>query len=497
MTEKKGKNTADETALKVADKFREAGEALVNEAFDKAVADAKGKVAFNANVPGSKPVKEATPVKKPVTQRMKKAVEGAEKLGASATPVVVEKGPKVIVGGMRLTPIKTGIRPNGPQGDLYSVDGREFWIPHQVLHNQHTQKKPTASDAPWDFSSSYEAPEMSLFVFTYDGQTFYVLMDDNSSFVRDDDIYYHHTKGGALLMINSSSHNDQFINSNVLVNVDSVQGTLNKSMIVVNSRSVGRDTSWGSGGPFRLGDKREKYEHVRLLRTDVIDSEVSKGSYVDSSFAKSSITSGGKSNEVKSTNLTESRIHGARLELRGLRGEGLDVHSSGDITLKGISLLMKQTWRFSSIYVTNRFAFTEIDYLTARDCGIKMVRINPTEVEVRVHEWKDGFSLKLDATRPTIEEALRRAIEEDKGKKDVPVPALTPGFGFGAPFPGAYNPGRFGQPNPGETIQQVALQYLVDQVSSRLGMIQLMDEVEETAKCLNPNKSYEGDNFYD
>lgn len=475
MTEKKGKKEIDDS-------------------FDKAVVAAKEAVAFNADVPVSKPTPTATVVKKPVNQRMKKAVEGAEKLGASATPVVVEKGPKVIVGGMRLTPIKTGIRPNGPQGDLYSVDGREFWIPHQVLHNQHTQKK-QSGDAPWDFSSSYEGPDMSLFVFTYDGQTFYVLMDENSSFVRDDDIYYNHTKGGALLMINSSSHNDQFVNSNVLVNVDSVQSTLNKSIIVVNSRSIGRDNTWGSGGPFRIGDKREKYEQVRLLRTDVIDSELSKGRYVDSSFSKSSVTSSGKDNEVKSTNLTESRIHGARLTLKGLRGEGLDVHSSGDITLKGISLLLKQTWRFSSVYVTNRFAFTEIDYLTARDCGIKMVRINPTEVEVRVHEWKDGFSLKLDATRPTIEEALRKAIEEDKNKKEVPVPAVTPGFGFG--FPGGYAPARFGPPNPGETIQQVALQYLVDQVSSRLGMIQLLDEVEETAKCLNPNKSYEGDNFYE
>lgn len=475
MTEKKGKKEVDES-------------------FDKAVAVAKEAVAFNADVPVNKPTPAVAVVKKPVTQRMKKAVEGAEKLGASATPVVVEKGPTVIVGGMRLTPIKTGIRPNGPQGDVYSVDGREFWIPHQVLHNQHTQKK-QSGDAPWDFSSSYEGPDMSLFVFTYDGQTFYILMDEHSSFVRDDDVYYSHTKGGALLMINSSSHNDQFINSNVLVNVDTVQSTFNKSVIVVNSRSVGRDNTWGSGGPFRLGDKREKYENVRLLRTDVIDSELTKGSYVDSSFAKSAITSGSNTNEVKSTNLTDSRIHGARLTLGGLRGEGLDIHSSGDITLKGISLLLKQTWRFSSIYVTNRFAFTEIDYLTARDCGIKMVRVNPTEVEVRVHEWKDGFSLKLDAARPTIEEALRKAIEEDKGKKDAPIPINGPGFGYA--FPGAYSPGRFGQPNPGETIQQVALQYLVDQVSSRLGMIQLLDEVEETAKCLNPNKSYEGDNFYD
>lgn len=457
--------------------------------------EAKPAAEFKTAVAIEKPVPSKEPVKKPVTQRMKKAVEGAEKLGASATPVVVEKGPKVVVGGMRLTPIKTGIRPNGPQGDLYSVDGREFWIPHQVLHNQHTQRKQANDDAPWDFSSNYEGPEMSLFVFTYDAQTFYVLMDEHSSFVRDDDVYYNHTKGGALLLINSSSYNDQFINSNVLVNVDSSQSTLNRSTIIVNSRSVGRDTSWGSGGPFRLGDKREKYEHVRLLRTDVIDSELSKGRYIDSSFAKSAVTSSGKDNFVKATNLTESRIHGSKLDLIGLRGEGLDIHSPGDVTLKGISLLLKQTWRFSSVYITNRFAFTEIDYLTARDCGIKMVRISPTEVEVRVHEWKDGIILKLDATRPTIEESLRKAIEEDKGKKDAPIVTNQPGFGFA--YQGAFAPARFGPPSPGETIQQVALEYLVTQVSSRLGMIQLLDEVEETAKCLNPNKAYDGDNFYD
>lgn len=457
----------------------------------------KSKVEFNADVPVSKPEPVVVAVKKPVTQRMKKAVEGAEKLGASATPVVVEKGPKVIVGGMQLTPIRTGIRPNGSQGDVYSVDGREFWIPHQVLHNQHTQKN-LSGDAPWDIGTNYVGPEMSLFVFTYDGQTFYVLMDEHSSFVRDDDIYYNHSKGGSLMLINSSSHNDQFINSCVLVNVDSVHSTLNKSSIIVNSRSVGRDNNWGSGGAFNVGDKREKYEHVRLLRTDVIDSELSKGRYIDSSFAKSSITSTGHDNQATSTNLTDSRIRGARIELSGLRGESLDIHSGGDVTLKGISLLLKQQWRFPSVYVTNRFAFTEIDYLTARDCGIKMVRISPTEVEVRVHEWKDGFSLKLDAPRHVVEEALRKAVEEDKGRKDVPVPVPVPGGpGYGFGFPGGYSPGRFGPPSPGETIHTVAMQYLVDQVTSRLGMIQLLDEVEETAKCLDPNKGYESHNFYD
>jgi len=392
---------------------------------------------------------------------------------------------------MRLSPIQTGIKPNGSQGDLYVIDGKEFWLPHQVVHNPHT-RTPGGNDEPWDVGSTYKGPEMSLFAFVYDGQTFHLLMDEHSSFIRDDDGYYNRSKGGHLIMINSSSHNDQFVSNACLVNVETKGCVLNRSCIVANSRRVGRDRNWGTSGPFKHGDKREKYDNVLLKKCEVIDSSLTKGRYVDSTFNKSALEGSSGDNVVTNTNTVESTIQGQRITLDGLRTDTIDVSSQGEIVIKGIGLLAHQDWRFPSIYVTNRFAFTEIDHVTRQDRAIKMVRTSPSEVELRIHFFRDGVKLALDTPRHTVEELLRDALDEDKAKKPVTLTSDRP-FGYAPVFPSP----MFAPPKPGETIKNIALNYLVEQVFSRLGMIQLLDEVEQTAENLKPNKRYEFENFYD
>jgi hypothetical protein len=367
----------------------------------------------------------------------------------------------------------------------------EFWLPHHVVYNQHTRR--SRSDEPWEDSSTFQGPEMSLFAFTYDGSTFYLLMDEHSTFTRNDDAYYNRSKGGHLIMLNSSSLNDQFIGGATLVNVESENNVLNRSSIVNNSASVGRERGWGASREFQLGDKRQKYEKVRLRKTDVIDSDLSGGRYIDCNFTKISLVGGGTAeNLVSGSSLSESRIYGSKITIENVRGETLNIHADGEILIKGISHLVNQDWNFPSIYITNRFAFTEIDYVTRADRGIRLIRLNKKEVGLNLLYWKSSTKLAIDANRQVIEETLRGELEKDKEKKDTPPPLNGP-FGYIPAFP----PSPFSPPKPGESIRNFVMQYLVDQVFSRLGMIQMLDEVEETAKELHGDKSDSLYNLYE
>lgn len=429
------------------------------------------------------------------SSRMRKAVEDARKSGLSVTPVEKIKGPTVVISGMSISPVATGLKPTGSSGDTYTHDGKEFWLPGHLLYNAHTRQG-VLEDEPWIRTSSYQGPEMSLFAFVYDNDTFWLLMDENSTFIRDADSFYCRTKGGHLIMINSASHNDQFIGNNVLVNVESHDNILNQTNIIVNSARVGQERGWGDSSPFKVGSKRQVYKHLRMKKVDAIDSELTRGRYFSSNFTKSTVEGTGTyESSVESTFLTECRIRGSRVLLTGLTGEALNFDAEGEILVKGVGNLKHQHWSFPSIHVTNRFAFTEIDHITRHDRGIKMVRISPTEVEVGLAMWKDGVKVTINAPRFTVENAILDGLRDSRDKKPEPAPAPVGPFGAYIPPYQSLGPRSYYGEKPGETIRNFMDNYIVDQVVSRLGVIQMLDEVESTAKDLDRTHPHDHINF--
>ena len=424
--------------------------------------------------------------------RLKKAVESVERLGGSVSKVESLKGPVVIIAGMRINPIATGLKPTGGSGDLYVHEGKEFYLPHQLRFNNFTHNG-IVENEPWIQTSNFNGPEMSLFAFVYDSETFYLLMDEHSSFTRDAENYYPRMKGGQLVMINSSSNNDLFTGHNVLANVESEDNSLNKSNIVVISARIGRERGWGASTQFKLGAKREKYSELRLKQVDVLDSELSRGRYYSSNFTKSSITGTGTAeNDIVHTYLTECEIKGSRVTLANLTGEDLTLRADGEVLVKGVNRLANQQWSFPSIHVTNRFAFTEIDHINRLDRAIKMVRISPTEVEIAIELWKDGVKLAIDSPRPTIETVIRNGLRAGKDKKpEITQPGFPPFGGYQGPF----QPLGYRHDKPGETISSFMESYIVETVISRLGMIQLLDEVEECASDLIRARNTDHINF--
>lgn len=477
MTEKKGKKEIDDS-------------------FDKAVVAAKEAIA--TATPAEK--KEVITDKqqrldtgsKRTNSRLKKAVESVERLGGSVSEVEPLKGPVVIIAGLRINPIATGLKPTGGSGELYVHEGKEFYLPHQLKYNSFTQNGVDELE-PWVQTTNYQGPEMSLFAFVYDNETFYLLMDEHSSFTRDAETYYPRMKGGQLVLINSSSSNDLFTGHNVLANVVSENNTLSKSNIVVTAARVGRQRNWGVSSPFKLGAKRDKYSELRLKQVDVIDSELSRGRYFSSNFTKTSIAGNGQGeNDISHTYLTECDIKGSKVTLANLTGEELTIRAEGEVLVKGVSSLSNQQWSFPSIHVTNRFAFTEIDHVNRHDRAIKMVRISPTEVEIAVALWKGGVKLAIAAPRQTVESVIRAELREDKDKKPEPTQMGFSAFGG---FNGPFQPLGYRNDKPGETISNFMESYIVETVVSRLAMILMLDEVEECAEDLKRSRNTDYINF--
>lgn len=477
MTEKKGKKEIDDS-------------------FDKAVVTAKEAIATatpaeKKEVIADKQQRLDTGSKR-TSSRLKKAVESVERLGGSVSEVEQLKGPVVIIAGLRINPVATGLKPTGGSGDLYVYQGKEFYLPHQLKYNAFT-KNGVEEAEPWVQTSSYQGPEMSLFAFVYDNETFYLLMDEHSSFTRDAEGYYPRMKGGQLVLINSSSNNDLFVGHNVLANVVSENNSLNKSNIIVTSARVGRQRGWGPSSPFKPGSKRDKYSELRLKQVDVIDSELSRGRYFSSNFTKTSIAGNGQGeNDISHSYLTECDIKGSKVTLANLTGEDLNLRADGEVLIKGVSSLSNQHWSFPSIHVTNRFAFTEIDHVNRHDRAIKMVRISPTEVEIAVALWKGGVKLAIDAPRQTVESVIRAELREGKDKKPEPTQM---GFGAFGGFNGPFQPLGYRNDKPGETISNFMESYIVETVVSRLAMILMLDEVEECAEDLKRSRNTDYINF--
>lgn len=426
--------------------------------------------------------------------RMKRAVKDTQKLGTTVVPVEKVKGPVVVIAGMNISPVATGLKPTGPCGDMYVHEGKEFHLPGHLLFNPHTRTGVDENE-PWIRTTSYQGPEMSLFAFVYDGDTFYLLMDEHSSFTRDTQSYYGRSKGGMLIMINSVSNNDQFIGHNVLVNVESEDGTYNQSSIIVSSSRVGPIRGWGESSAFKVGSKREKYSNIRLKKVDVVDTALSRGRYYSCNFTKCHIRGTGTTeNDITNSYLTECRIKGSRVTLVNLSGESLDFSAEGEILIKNVGKLKDQQWSFPSIHVTNRFAFTEIDYLTRHDRAIKMVRISPTEVELSLTLWKDNVKVAIDTPRYTVESIVREGLREDKDKKTEPAQFLSP---FVSPtYNGPFQPlGYRGLDRPTDGIRGYMEGYIVDQVVSRLGVIQMLDEVEKAAQDITYGRTQDYINF--
>lgn len=471
----------------------------VDKVIDEAAKDAVATVKKDADK-GAPPAKKkdiTTEIRqefgsKRLANRLKKAVESVTTLGGSVSPVEAVQGPVVTIAGLRINPIATGLKPTGSSGDLYVHEGKEFYLPHHLLYNAFTRNG-TEENEPWVRTTNYNGPEMSLFAFVYDGETFYLLMDEHSSFTRDGEGYYPRMKGGQLILINSSSTNDLFTGHSVLANVVSENNTLNKSSIIVTSARVGRQRGWGASTPFKLGAKREKYSDVRLKQVDAVDSELNRGRYYSSNFTKSSVTgTGAGENDISHSYLTECEVKGSKVTLTNLTGEDLDLRADGEVLVKGVSRLVNQQWSFPTIHVTNRFAFTEIDHINRHDRAIKMVRISPAEVEIRLDLWKDGVKLAIDAPRYTVESVIREGIRNNKAKKSEPV---TPGIGPFGGFQGPFQPLGYRHDKPGETISNFMENYIVETVISRLGMIQLLDEVEECASDLSRPRNTDYINF--
>lgn len=417
--------------------------------------------------------------------RMERAIASTELAGSKATPVPAEKGPIVVIGGMRLSPKVTGIKPNGSSGDMYVVDDRQFYIPHPVRYNPQTIKGEPHSD-PWDQQSTYQGPEMSLFVFVYNQVTHYLLMDEHSSFYRESTGYFiSGVPNSQLLMINSSSRDDEFLYNNALVNVETEGCVLNKSEIICNVGHPGRDTGWGSSGPFRMGQKRPHYENIRLKNSSVLDSGISGGGYSNSHIVRSTVECAGSGVTITDCSLDNTLLSANNIKVKGCRFDKSEIRMDGKLFIKGISSLNGVVWNYEGAMITNRFDFTEIDFIHRMDNAIKMMRVNEDEFSLGV-QWGDNVKLSLTATRMEIEEAIKELSLGSSGKKK-PGPVTPPGFA--QPYFGSAMTPWSPVTRPAESIKSQLLQYATDQIVSRLSIIHMLDEINAISDDLNRHRS--------
>jgi len=438
--------------------------------------------------------------------RLGKVIESAQRYGGKTEALLPGKGPTVVIAGTRIGPVATGLKPTGPGGEVYVYEDQHFQLPHQVLYNEYTRTQST--NAPWEDPTNFDFPEMSLFIFSFSGVKYHLLMDDRSSFVLSDDFYFRTARGGNLIMINAASMDNHFLGDCSLVNVAVKNTVLNKSHLVIVSGDVGASNGWGPSGPHRPGiSKRQEYDNLYLLACSVVDSILSGGRYSNSHITKSTVGGLKPSNPspVKVTNsyLTQCVINGGKVSVSKLTAEKFVAETEKDILIRGVGGLNGQHWRVPSIHVTNRFAFTQLDYLSRHDRALMMIRTSPTEVYLTTDRWSlpaEKKPLPIDSPRHVIEEQLQELLGE-KGKGVLKPFGLIPGPG---PGPLGYTPPweRPGFPGYGghqgtETVKGQILQYLVDQVVSRLKMIVLLDEVEDVAEEMGISSEGESSSFFE
>lgn len=260
----------------------------------------------------------------------------------------------------------------------------------------------------WDIKRSLNEHVFNVFeVKIGDGQTtFYLVTLDSEVEITPTNITLPgisvFSNKNKLVVVNSKSINDTVIGESILENVSTENCIINQSIIINNDKHQNKRTL-SFHNVYRA---RRIYKDVQLKKTQVYNTELSKGQYIKSSFNGSFVSGNGLS-RVSESELFETSVSGAEIYLKKAMLYDTTVYGG---TTKPVTITSS---RFSDtkinggeIYLTSQFDYLSI---TSINGSVEFIRSSASGFDIGLGYYNlKNFS--IDSDRETIETHVRGLV---------------------------------------------------------------------------------------
>lgn len=367
--------------------------------------------------------------------------------------VAIDPAQKVTVDGKLLVPIAVGLK---SQGGYIAVDGVTVYLPY-----------PNHRYEDLTFSAYYVGGNNNR---NYDTLA---ILDEFSTLTIDRTGprgfgRMHNRRPSSAVIVNSSSKNDSYYGENFLINVDSEENSLNDTRLEAKGWVQGY--SWEYGGnedsdyaeeygshkdKFVTGQSlRHRYVNSQFKKTTCIDSKLAEGYYSHCIMFRSTIKASGRCNLTRSE-VKKSEVQGGDITLVSCNFQGCTISCEGSIYANS-QRLKRESFNTASLCLRNKFCQTEITLPRYND--LKMIRISETECELVNSAMRGNFKIDINAVPYKIREHVVAFLKATSPHGD-----------------------EWGTSNP---FMDSVIDYVVDSVVSRLGMISTLDAAYQATRAL-------------
>lgn len=361
------------------------------------------------------------------------------------------KAPKVklgtlTIGGVLLTPTKENIK---------------------ITHNSSLDEIKDTGRLPWGVVGNSVGKSFNYYeVASSDGTPArYLICEDSAVEMRlvDNSPYPRHsntTSKNLLVLVNSKSIGDAFIGVNSLINVETKNCFFNSSDIksTIDDKNRSNNLPWYRhpvvGQLFN--ETRRVYEGLNLKKCSVVNTGLSKGTYIGLSAYDSEI----HANEwvtAKNVEINNSNVRGSNVWLKSVSFYEMKIDAERNVTIAS-GRYNRETLRDKQIYLQNRFDYLKITSLQGE---IGFTRSNENEFELGLGYY-NSKTFNLDVERTKIEEHVRKLVAD-----------VVPTFG-----------GENTTPKT-DPVSQSIIDYTTDTICSRLNVINMMRSVKNLAGFMN------------
>jgi len=377
-----------------------------------------------------------------------------EPLSPAVAPrrTVLEPSKKVSMNGVFLEPVAVDLK---SQHGYLNINGVTVYLPYP----NHRYEELT-------FSAYYLGGENGNTSRTL------LLLDEYSSVTMEQGkVPYsfgraHNRKAASVVMVNSSSKNDAYYGENYLINVDSEENTLNESRLEAKGSVQGYSWEYGAyaesdheeygnrNDKFVTGQSlRHRYEKSQFKKTTCIDSKLAEGFYSSCNLFRSTVKAANRCSLYR-TEVKKTEIQGSDVTLRNSNFKACTLSCEGHVYVNS-QRMIRESFHTASLHLLNKYCTMEVTLPRYND--LKMIRISEGEFELVNSSSRGNVKIGIKSGPYQIREHVEKFLNMTGPSEAVEGP---------------------------NAFQESMVDYVVDSIVSRLGMVSMLDSAYHATRAL-------------
>lgn len=290
--------------------------------------------------------------------------------------------------------------------------------------------------------------------------TIYVLDKESSVELSSGNTSYYHrpnTAKALVVLINSHSKNDQFLGESSLINTNSTGNVFNNTSVTNGEKSRPNNLfnfnfNLDEPAPVNPKIQRGSVKNGYYKRSTIIDSNLTAGTFIESTVKGSSIDSTGHCTLLR-TDMNDAIIRGSRIHINDSRIDKTTINTEGRCAIAHFRVSGEYI-SATSVYIANKFDYLKMETPVG---SMSLIRTDRTTFDLGNGSYNaKRFEMNVD----------REELEKFVGSQV-----------------------SYSEEVIGSVFATSMVAHLVDSVISRIGVIQMMSAAERLMQDVAPNYS--------